>query len=72
MFYQSNGSISAFLMVEQCSIVYTYILSQLFIAGHFCCLHTLAILNNASLNIKMHVSFKITICFSTILLTIYT
>ena len=38
---------------------------QFSVSGHLCCLHVLAIVNNASVNFGMHVSFQIMIFFST-------
>ena len=60
----TSGKISSLLMAEWysvcvCVCVYTYHIFFIHsVDGHWGCFHTLAILNNASMNIWMHVSFS--------------
>ena len=49
-------------MAKQYSIVYIYhIFIHLYVDGHLGCLHILAIVNNAAMNIRVHVSFRISV-----------
>ena len=58
----TNGKISFFFMVSVCVIFFIH--SS--IEGHLCCLHTSAIVNNATLNIGLRICFWIMVfSFST-------
>ena len=64
----ANGGVSFFFMVEfifhcMCHMCISHIfLTQLFLDGHFGCLHVnMTVVNGAAMNIKMHISFQISV-----------
>lgn len=58
----ANGTISIF-MSEYYSILYMYNfwLIHLSVIGHLGCVYVLAVVNRAAMNIRVHVSFEITV-----------
>ena len=55
----ANGIISFFFMAEQYSIVYIYHIFIHSSVKHLGCVHVLALVNSAAVNIRVHVSFWI-------------
>ena len=57
------SGISSFLMAEYYSIVYMYriFFVHLPVSGHLGCFHVSAIVNRVAMNIRVHVSFQITV-----------
>ena len=43
--------------------IYIYIYTYIYY-GHWCCFHVLTIVNSAAVNIRVHISFRISFCFS--------